>query len=144
MLIVRHRVVLGDETPRTLPSRVRSHDEHRRLELTELTSRGGKRPSASSHKESLRPISTQRPPGWRSRACCFGRQRVLAWRAVGLRLAALSSRWGCGGPDRGYDRGAVDSYYLHYLIWFGVLMAVAGVVFALLERRQAERRAGRS
>jgi hypothetical protein len=38
----------------------------------------------------------------------------------------------------------VDSYYLHYLIWFGVLMAVAGVVFALLERRQADRRAGRS
>jgi hypothetical protein len=38
----------------------------------------------------------------------------------------------------------VDSYYLRYLIWFGVLMAIAGVVFALLERRQGERRAGRS
>jgi hypothetical protein len=38
----------------------------------------------------------------------------------------------------------VDSYYLRYLIWFGVLMAVAGVIFALLERRQAERRRGPS
>ena len=68
----------------------------------------------------------------------------MAWRAVGHEEldriiaragagdarspAALSSQRGCGGPDRGYDRGAVDSYYLHYLIWFGVLMAVAGGV----------------
>jgi hypothetical protein len=64
-----------------------------------------------------RILKKQGPRSKRSRACCGGRQRVLAWRAVGPEEldriiaragagdarspAAFSSQWGCGGPDRG-------------------------------------------